>query len=87
MTPRDVACRELVELVTEYLEGALSPDEVVAVEAHLAGCGGCEHYLDQMRATVRALGSVPVDVLPDDAVAALTVAFTRRAGRDRGPSR
>ncbi len=87
MTPRDVACRELVELVTEYLEGALPPDEVLAVEAHLAGCEGCERYVDQMRATVRALGSVPVDVLPDEAVAALTVAFTRRAGRDRGPSR
>ncbi len=87
MTPRDVACRELVELVTEYLEGALPPDEVVAVEAHLAGCGGCEHYLDQMRATVRALGSVPVDVLPDDAVAALTAAFVRRTDPGRGPSR
>jgi anti-sigma factor RsiW len=87
VTPRDVACRELVELVTEYLEGALPPDEVLAVEAHLAGCGGCERYLDQMRATVRALGSVPVDVLPEEAVAALTVAFTERAGPGRGPSR
>ncbi len=87
MTPRDVACRELVELVTEYLEGALPPDEVLAVEAHLVGCEGCEHYLNQMRATIRALGSVPVDVLADEAVAALTVAFTERTRPDRGPSR
>jgi anti-sigma factor RsiW len=87
VTPRDVACRELVELVTEHLEGALPPDEVRAVEAHLAGCEGCERYLDQMRATVRALGSVPVDVLPDEVVAALTVAFTERAGPGRGPAR
>jgi anti-sigma factor RsiW len=87
VTPRDIACRELVELVTEYLEGALPPDEVRAVEAHLAGCGGCERYLDQMRATVRALGSVPVDVLPEEAVNALTLAFTERTGPGGGPSR
>jgi anti-sigma factor RsiW len=87
VTPRDVACRELVELVTEFLEGALPPDEVLAVEAHLVGCEGCGRYVGQMRATVRALGSVPVDVLPDEAVAALTVAFTERTGPGRGPSR
>jgi anti-sigma factor RsiW len=87
VTPRDVACRELVELVTEYLESALPPDEVLAVEAHLAECAGCERYMDQVRATVRALGSVPVDVLPDEAVAALVAAFAARTGPDRGPSR
>ncbi len=87
MTHRDVACRELVELVTEYLEGALPPDEVLAVEAHLVECEGCERYVNQVRATVRALGSVRVDVLSDEAVAALTVAFTERTGPGRGPSR
>ncbi len=87
MTPRDVACRELVELVTEHLEGALPPDEVLAVEAHLVECAGCARYVDQVRATVRALGAVPVDVLPDEAVAALTVAFTARTDPGRGPSR
>jgi anti-sigma factor RsiW len=87
VTHRDVACRELVELVTEYLEGALPPDEVLAVEAHLVECEGCERYVNQVRATVRALGSVRVDVLSDEAVAALTVAFTERTGPGRGPSR
>ena len=60
VTPRDIACQELVELVTEYLEGALPPDEVAAVEQHLAACDVCTRYLRQMRSTVAALGMVPV---------------------------
>lgn len=74
-TPRDVACRELVELLTDYLEGALTPDEVAAVERHLALCDGCQVYLDQLRLTIDALGSVPVETLSDDAVDALLKAF------------
>lgn len=46
-TPRDIACIELVELLTDYLEGALPPDEVAAVEAHLALCPHCQVYLDR----------------------------------------
>jgi anti-sigma factor RsiW len=63
MTPRDVACSELVELLTDYLEGALPPAEVAAVDAHLAQCPACRRYLDQLRATITALGSVPVQTL------------------------
>lgn len=76
-TPRDVACIELVELLTDYLEDALPPDEVAAVEAHLAGCAGCAMYLEQMRTTIRRLGSVPVDSLSTEAVDALMTAFAR----------
>ncbi|HXV94495.1 MAG TPA: zf-HC2 domain-containing protein [Pseudonocardia sp.] len=78
MTPRDVACRELVELVTEYLDGALPPEETAAVEAHLALCEGCARYLEQMRATIAAVGTVQVETLPDDAVDALLAAFRER---------
>ncbi len=78
MTSRDIACNELVELVTEYLEGALPPSEVAAIEAHLAICEGCRHYLDQMRATLAALGSVPVETLSDDAINTLLAAFPDR---------
>jgi anti-sigma factor RsiW len=81
VTARDLACRELVELITDYLEGALPAAEVVAVEAHLAECDGCERYLDQMRATLRALGMVPVATLPDEAVDSLLAAFARNAAR------
>jgi anti-sigma factor RsiW len=48
----DLACRELVELVTDYLEGALAPAERARFEAHLADCPGCERYLEQLRATI-----------------------------------
>lgn len=77
MTPRDLACAELVELLTEYLEDALPPDEVAAVEGHLAQCPGCRRYLDQMRATVAALGTVPVESLSEDALDVLLAEFRR----------
>jgi anti-sigma factor RsiW len=79
VTSREIACIELVELLTEYLEGALPPDEVAAVESHLAGCAACRRYLDQMRATIAALGSVPVETLSDEACDTLLEAF--RHGR------
>ena len=80
MTPRDVACIELVELLTDYLEGALPPDEVAAVEAHLQTCPPCRTYLAQLRTTIRALGMVPVETLSNEAYDTLLVAF-----RDRFP--
>ena len=78
MTPRDIACNELVELLTEYLEGTLPPAEVAAIDAHFAICEGCQRYLDQMRATIAALGSVPVETLSDDAIDTLLAAFPDR---------
>lgn len=78
--PRDVACSELVELVTDYLEGALPADEVAAIEAHLDECPGCRNYLAQIRATRDALGAVRVETLPDAAVADLLDAFRRARG-------
>lgn len=79
MSPRELECRELVELITEYLEGALPPDEVAAVEAHLAACSTCGRYLAQMRATIDALGSVPVETLSDEACDTLLAAFRGRS--------
>ena len=55
----DLPCQELVELVTDYLEGRLSASERLRFEAHLTGCSGCRTYLEQMRQTVRALGRLP----------------------------
>jgi anti-sigma factor RsiW len=52
----DLACRELVELVTEYLDGALDVSARARLDAHLAECGGCERYLEQLRQTVRVAG-------------------------------
>jgi anti-sigma factor (TIGR02949 family) len=50
-----VDCREFTELVTEYLEGALSKDARERFEAHMAECPGCTTYLDQMRVMLRTL--------------------------------
>jgi len=53
-----LACREFVELVTDYLEGTLAEDERVRFEAHLAECDGCAGYLQDMRRMVDALHGV-----------------------------
>jgi len=52
MSEPDLTCRELVELVTDYLEGALDSTTRRRVDEHLAGCPGCTAYLDEMRVTV-----------------------------------
>ena len=59
---RDIVCREAVELVTDYLEDALSPAQRRRFEAHLAHCPDCPEYLAQMRATV----ALAERVTPDD---------------------
>jgi len=53
---RDLVCRQAVELVTDYLEGALSRRARQLFEAHLAGCPHCTEYLAQMRETIRLAG-------------------------------
>ena len=53
-----MTCRELTELVTDYLEGALGPDDRARFEAHLDECDGCRAYVGQMRATIWSLGHV-----------------------------
>lgn len=63
--PRPLVCRDVVEQVTEYLDGALPPPERTRFEGHLRTCGGCRHYLAQMRRTVELVGRLPAeDVSP-----------------------
>ncbi len=54
----NVSCQELVELVTDYLEGDLSAREHARFERHIAGCPHCTAYLDQLRATLDELGEL-----------------------------
>jgi predicted anti-sigma-YlaC factor YlaD len=61
--PRDLTCQELVELVTDYLERALPSAERARFEEHLAGCAGCQAYLEQMRDTISMLGRVTEESL------------------------
>jgi anti-sigma factor RsiW len=73
--PRGLTCIELVELVTDYLEGNLGEDDRARVERHLAGCDACTAYIDQMRITIAVVGRVEVDDLSEAAKAELLHAF------------
>lgn len=64
MTTTKLTCQELVELVTDYFEGALREADRERFEAHLAGCEGCQNYLSQMRITIRTLGRLTDENLP-----------------------
>ena len=57
MSEPELTCRELVELVTDYLEGALDGATRRRVDEHLAACPGCTAYLDEMRVTIRLTGT------------------------------
>ena len=70
-----MACRELVELVTDYLEGRLPPADRERFEAHIVGCDACTAYLGQMRQTLNALGRIPEESLSVEAREELLVAF------------
>ena len=58
MNDEAITCKELVELVTAYLEDALDAQTRTLFEAHLAKCDGCRNYLEQFRVTVRTLGEI-----------------------------
>jgi anti-sigma factor RsiW len=62
---RELVCQQVVEMVTDYLEGALSPADHRRLERHLAGCPHCTEYLAQIRETIRLAGRVtPEDLTP-----------------------
>jgi anti-sigma factor RsiW len=70
-----MTCREFVELVTDYLEGRLPPAERERFEAHVEICAGCRPYLNQMRATLTALGHIPEETISGQARTELLHAF------------
>jgi anti-sigma factor RsiW len=70
-----VSCRELVELVTDYLEGALAPGDLRRFEEHIAGCDGCTEYLHQFEQTIRAVGALTPDDLSSEAEGELLKVF------------
>jgi anti-sigma factor RsiW len=70
-----LTCRELIELITEYFEGALSPPDRSRFEEHVMSCPPCRAYLEQMQQTVRLLGSITEDTVSPVAEEALIEAF------------
>lgn len=74
---RDLVCQQAVELVTDYLDGALSRRDRRRFEAHLAGCPNCSAYLEQIRLTIELTGSIQVDDLTAEARRDLTDLYRR----------
>jgi anti-sigma factor RsiW len=74
---RDLVCRDAVALMTDYLEGSLSPRRRARLERHLAGCDGCDEYLRQIRVTIDVLGRVEPEDLEPEAREELVELFLR----------
>ena len=72
---RELACRDIVELVTAYLEHELDPNDRERFEEHLVFCDGCGTYLEQMRATIAATGRIQRVALPAELEQRLLEAF------------
>lgn len=72
---RDLTCKELVELVTGYLEGSLPRRRRRRFESHLAVCDGCTRYLAQMEATIRATGTLTEEQVTGEQKTVLLTAF------------
>ena len=70
-----LSCQELVELVTDYLEGALSAEDATRFEEHIGRCTGCEAYLEQIRQTIALTGRLRPESLSPEAERELLDAF------------
>jgi anti-sigma factor RsiW len=70
-----VTCQQVVELVTDYLEQSLPPDETSLFEQHVNFCDGCDWYLEQMRATIGTVGRIKEEDVPQDTRDKLLAAF------------
>jgi anti-sigma factor RsiW len=75
VTYEDVPCERVVELLTDYLEGALPTEHALAVERHMASCSGCANYLEQLRETIKVTGALREDDVPPEVMAPLLEAF------------
>jgi len=73
--PSQMTCRELVRIVTEYLEGTLPLEDRTRLETHLVFCDWCVDYIDQMRNTLTVAGKLREEDVPPEAEAELLRAF------------
>ena len=71
----EMPCQELVEVVTDYVEGVMSPIDHARFEAHLEECPPCREYLAQFRELIAAAGREPVEQLPEHERLVLRSAF------------
>ena len=83
MSADDLACQQLVELLSDHLDGTLSADDQRRVVAHLSACGGCTAALEQMRETIRVAGALTEDRVPEPERERVRQAF--RSWQERMP--
>lgn len=83
LRPKDLVCEQAVALVTDYLDGALSRRERRRVERHLRGCPNCGAYLEQIRMTIEATGTIDPGDLSQEALDDLVDLYRR--WRSEGP--
>jgi anti-sigma factor RsiW len=76
----DLTCQELVELVTEYLEGTLRPKDRDRFEQHVVLCDGCAYYLDQMRTMIALTDSLTEESITPEARESLLHVFREWKG-------
>ena len=74
----EFTCAQFVELVSDYVEGALDPADRLRFEDHLAQCGGCAIYFEQLRTTIALTGRLRESDVPAEAVDALLSAFRNK---------
>jgi anti-sigma factor (TIGR02949 family) len=72
---QELDCRDVVEVVTDYLEGTMAPDDRRRFDRHLGACEGCQDYLEQLRTVIRVVGRPAVDAVPAETMAGLLRAF------------
>ena len=81
--PTPIECQQVVELVTAYLEGALSEKDRKRLDAHFAACPHCSAYLEQIRETIAISGSIEAEQLSDEALGDLVGVFRAWAAEQR----
>ncbi len=75
--PSPLVCQKVVELVTDYLEGAMPPRERARFESHIADCPNCRRYLAQMRTTLAVLGRIEAEAVAPEAMDEMLALYRR----------
>lgn len=79
MNPDEVQCREVVDVLSDYLEGALPAEQRVILEQHLLGCEGCTNYVAQMRTSIALTGRLQEADVPDQVMDQVLWMFRERS--------
>ncbi|MGH3330304.1 MAG: anti-sigma factor family protein [Nocardioidaceae bacterium] len=79
MNRDDVRCREVVDLLTDYLEGAMPPEQRAALEQHLLTCEGCTNYVEQLRMSIALTGRLQEEDVPPQVMDRILNMFRERS--------